>query len=69
MASPELRPADGSPWMAIEAMPLNRSSLGEPEVQRVVAMAEIGTMSPARLRTYQRSRSSGFMRKGASDCR
>ena len=68
MASPELRPAAGSPWMATEGMPLKRSSLGGPKVQRPLAMAENGTISPGRLRTYQRSRSSGFMRKGASAC-
>ena len=40
MASPELWPADGSPWMATAGMPLKRSSLGGPKVQRLVAMAE-----------------------------
>ena len=30
MASPELWPGEGSPWMAIAEMPLKRSSLGEP---------------------------------------
>ena len=68
MASPELRPAAGSPWMAMAGMPLNRSSLGGPKDQRPVAKVEKGTISPARLRTYQRPRSSGFMRYGASAC-
>ena len=69
MASPELLPGEGSPWMAMAGMPLKRSSLGGPKVQRLVAMAEKGTISPARLRTYQRPRSSGLMRNGASACR
>ena len=49
-------------------MPLKRSSFGEPNVQRLVAIAENGTISPWRFRTYQRFRSSGFIRKGASAC-
>jgi hypothetical protein len=68
IASPELRPAAGSPRIARELVPLKRSSFGEPEIQRPVAKAENGTISPLRLRTNQRSASSGCMRNGASAC-
>jgi hypothetical protein len=67
-ASPEATPGAGSPWTANVGNPLNRSSFGEPNVQWPLANAENGTISPLRLRTYQRPRSSGFMRNGASAC-
>jgi len=42
--------------------------LGEPSVHLELVKAENGTISPWRFRTYQRSRSSGFIRNGASAC-
>jgi hypothetical protein len=51
IASPELLPGAGSPQMFIEGKPLYRSSLGEPDVQRVEVKAEKGTIFPAVFRT------------------
>ena len=69
MASPVLRPGAGWPRISTEGRPLYRSRRGEPYAHRVVAKEEKGTMAPSRFRTNHFSRSSGFIRNGASDCR
>jgi len=51
MASPELLPGEGSPQMLMDGKPLNRVSLGDPDVQRPVANEEKGTILPWVLRT------------------
>ena len=68
MASPELRPGAAWPRMLAAGTPLKRSRRGEPRVHSALEKALNGTMSPLALRTYQRSRSSGSMRNGASPC-
>jgi len=51
MASPVLTPGAGSPQMFRDGKPLNRSSRGDPLVQRVEANEAKGTIFPAVLRT------------------
>ncbi len=62
IASPELRPGAASPQMFMDGKPLNRSSFGEPLVQRPVENAENGTILPLLPQTYSRSRSFGSIR-------
>ncbi len=69
IASPELTPGAASPTICIAGAPLKRSRRGELCRQCEVAKAVNGTICPSRLRTYQRSKSCGTMRKGASACR
>ena len=66
IASPELNPGAGSPWMFIAGTALYRSRRGGPYTQRPEATAENGTRSPLVLRTCRRWRSPGSMRNGAS---
>ncbi len=66
MAAPELLPSAGEPWISKAAWPLKRSRRAGPSVQCEEAKAEKGVMVPLAARTYQRSRSCGLERNGAS---
>src|SRR5580658_1669542 len=67
-ASPLLRPGAGVPRNSNDAVPLYRSSLGEPMLQCAEEKAENGVIRPAALRTYHLSKSCGSMRDAASPC-
>src|SRR4029077_19244012 len=67
-ASPLLRPGAGAPRNSNEHVPVQRSSFGEPMLQRAEENAENGVIRPAAFRTYHLSKSCGSMREAASPC-
>ena len=68
MAWPEVAPAPSLPDMEIASDPSNRASRGATGTQRVDRKALKGTISPALLRAYHASTSSGCILKAAAPC-